>query len=358
MVRESLAPWLATAGYHCGMAGKYFTSADAGTKPPGWAWWRGIVRSPGSTAQLGVLDANDYGIFDGSSTIYPGQHQMSYLTDQIKSFVGTAPEPWFLWDCPTSPHWLFQPTPRRAQSVADVNWPVVGTDTSGKPSWMRELPAPTDAQIARDRILINQMLLEVIDLDDHLAAILRVLRDANIAERTTIIYTSDNGDALLDYRIPAFSKNLPYDVSSRVPLVCAGPDFPAGLTVGAPVSTGIDVTATCLDIAHARATVPQDGVSLIRTAERPRGHRRRVVSGSCTELESPRLNIPENQWIVVDQGRGLRKLIRYAGQSGADEFEAYDLDDDPHELRNWANETRRRPERRRLEAALALAFAR
>lgn len=347
MAPDSLAPWLAAAGYRCGLAGKYFTNAFGGAVAPGWDWWRALVGEGGTGQQ-----ARGYSVFDGSTTSEPGAHQIDYLTEEVVDFVMTASEPWFLWDCPTSPHAPLQPTPRHANELAEVDWPVVGEDVTGKPSWITSRPSIGPSTAAEVQDAARDMLREVLDLDDHIAAVWATLVESGRSDRTTLIYTSDNGTALLDHRLPVFAKNLPYDVSARVPLLCVGAGFPAGGVVDAPASAGIDVTATCLAIAGAEATVPQDGTSLLELAADPVVHASRVVLGSCSAETDPRLEIPPADWVVVDQGAGLRKLVRYRGAAPADTYEAYDLDADPQELISWAGDPARRVERDLLETIL------
>ena len=349
---EALAAWLDAAGYHCGLAGKYFDTGQAKRVPAGWSWWRALVKGDGPGGELAPIQhADNYGVFDGETTVNPDVHQMEYLTGQVVDFIDTAPEPWFLWDCPTSPHNPAQPTARRADQPVETRWPVVGEDTSDKPEWIAALPALDDGHVAVTRAMIADILREVVDVDDHLAAIWERLRDNGLADRTTIVFVSDNGVSFLDRRLPPYMKNLPYDVSSHVPLVCVGPDFPAGAVVDAPVSAAIDITASCLAIAGAEASVPQEGVSLHLTAAEPDARAGRVILGSCARRDIPP-PLPASAWVVADRGVGLRKLIRYEGVSGADAYEAYDLDSDPDELHNWANEPDRRVERDELEGAL------
>jgi arylsulfatase A-like enzyme len=355
---DALAAWLDAAGYHCGMVGKYFDTLQAQRVPNGWSTWRALVKGKSDDPRLApIQDAHHYGVFDGEAITYPDEHQATVQTADVLDFLDTAPQPWFLWDCPTSPHYPPQPTPRRADAEVDTEWPVVGEDTSGQPSWMAELPVPSDAEVAGTRAQIADILREVVDLDDHVAAIWKKLEEKGLAENTIVIFASDNGTSFLDHRLPLYSKNLPYDVASHVPMVCIGGEFPRGETVDAPVSVAIDVTATCLAIAGAEASVPQDGVSLVRTATGPEEARTRITRGSCEGVAGATPDVPTSDWIVADQGDGLRKLIRYHGATGTDQYECYDLDTDPDELVNWANDPSRTAERDQLAAELDAALA-
>ena len=62
-----------------------------------------------------------------------------------------------------------------------------------------------------------------------------------------------------------------------------------------------------------------------------------------------------------DHQLGFRKLYRYPSvrsqPGGPYTYEAYDLDDDPDELENWADDPARRDERNALEAQLVALLA-
>ena len=99
---------------------------------------------------------------------------------------------------------------------------------------------------------------------------------------TVIVFTSDNGWILGEHRLKdpvSFDgratgvKYLPFEGSSRVPLIIAGPDFPRDRTVRG-VATNADLAPTILDLAGAKATLPQDGVSLLQGRAAPVAPRR------------------------------------------------------------------------------------
>lgn len=84
-------------------------------------------------------------------------------------------------------------------------------------------------------------------VDVQIERLFDALQQENILNDTVIIFTSDHGDVLGNYRIDG--KNLPWRECSTVPLAIRHPDYLFGRKINAPVSL-IDVTATMLDIAN------------------------------------------------------------------------------------------------------------
>ena len=76
---------------------------------------------------------------------------------------------------------------------------------------------------------------------------------------TVLMFTSDNGYYMGEHRHPA-GKVTHHEVSSRVPLVVAGPGVRRGVRYS-PAMTH-DLPATILDIANAAPLPGMDGISL------------------------------------------------------------------------------------------------
>jgi arylsulfatase A-like enzyme len=117
-------------------------------------------------------------------------------------------------------------------------------------------------------------------MDQPIGRIRRTLRELAIADRTIIIFTSDNGG-----RIPTTSnaplragKGSCYEGGVRVPLIVSWPDVtPAGSECATPVIT-MDLYPTVLEMTGVagKGVSPVDGVSLVpllrqsgELAERP-----------------------------------------------------------------------------------------
>jgi len=111
----------------------------------------------------------------------------------------------------------------------------------------QELFMATDSEFGRDdgkrRCAISAYYALCTMLDEHVGAICAALGAAGLADTTTVIYTSDHGEAL-GLRGHWAKSNL-YDECTQVPLIVAGPDLPRGVTCGTPVNL-IDLAPTFL----------------------------------------------------------------------------------------------------------------
>jgi choline-sulfatase len=105
----------------------------------------------------------------------------------------------------------------------------------------------TDAEFGADddkrRRAISAYYALCTMLDTHVGAICASLVSLELGESTTVIYTSDHGEAL-GWRDHWGKSNL-YGECTQVPLIVAGPDVPRGHTCSTPVNL-IDLAPTFL----------------------------------------------------------------------------------------------------------------
>ncbi len=121
-----------------------------------------------------------------------------------------------------------------------------------------------------------------------------------------------------EHRIP-FGKGDVYEPSIRVPLMVAGPGFPAGGHVAAPVMFP-DVASTIVDRAGAQPGLQMDGRRLEDTFGNPNGDRAILIgSGLDTATNSKFIGVRTRRWV-------------YAKYQATGEVELYDLVSDPHEM--------------------------
>ena len=187
-------------------------------------------------------------------------------------------------------------------------------------------------------------------VDDLVARVVRTLKKAGVYGDTDIIYTSDNGWILGEHRLrdpisedgrAVGVKYVPFEGSSRVPLIAAGPDFPKGRKVPGVV-TNADLAPTIADIAGAKPGLPQDGRSLLPVARRPSLLTRRGVL--IETFDNPR-GVPPYKSIGTER---YRYEVSAAGLVGL-----YDFKRDPWELDSKHDD----PEYDRIKAILARKLA-
>jgi N-acetylglucosamine-6-sulfatase len=347
---DSLPVWLSSRTAANGMFGKYLLWTDRRVAQPGWDTW-GVLSSQ-------EQDAYGYEIADGETAQVPADHQLPHVAAAVSRFITTTEEPWFCYYAPTNPHVADNKPPSSTQPASVNNplpssitkfgwlrWPfVLLDDPSSKPSWIQARNQFTTQELSAMRHSIRQQAREVHDLDAVVAGLCADLAAADRLENTLIVFASDGGVFFGEQRLGGSgtaTKDQPYDAVARVPCVLRGPGVPAGEVTDA-VAVLQDITATICAVLGATPTVPPDGQDLREVIAKPDRDRATLYE----RAESSRF--PDGVGIVTRD----RKLLRWHGQTGDDEYEAYDLDTDPHELVSWANDPNRASERAELDARL------
>lgn len=205
-------------------------------------------------------------------------------------------------------------------------------------------------------------------IDDTVGDLLQTLDDLGIADNTLVIFTSDNGPSkesyLPDEYAPTFFRGFgPFDGIKRdtleggvrEPTLARWPAKIPGGRVDATPSGHWDWMATFADVAGVAIPAASDGVSLVGSMS---GAAARAASTIYTEYwnggPTPKYEafLPEHrgrprkqmQAVHVDGYKGLR----YNVQSADDDFEIYNLNNDPQESHNLAE----RPEFADLQARM------
>jgi len=161
-------------------------------------------------------------------------------------------------------------------------------------------------------------------VDHNVGRLLEALAAAGLADNTRVLYSSDHGDNLGTRGL--WGKSNMYEEAAGVPIILAGPDMPAGFVCHEPVSL-VDVfpTATaCVGLALHPDDRDLPGSSLFDIA-RGAAPRRTILSeyhaaGAATGA------------FMIRKGRF--KYVYYAGMPP----QLFDLDSDPQEIRDLAQE--------------------
>ncbi|UCG28159.1 MAG: sulfatase, partial [Bacteroidales bacterium] len=177
---------------------------------------------------------------------------------------------------------------------------------------------------------IKDYLRTISSVDDNVGRVLDFLDEYGLAENTIVIYTSDQGFYLGEHGW--FDKRFIYEQSLRMPLVIR---YPAGIEKGQVLDEmvmNLDFAPTILD--YAGVSVPEDiqGRSFRKTLEgkTPEDWREAVY---YHYYEYPAVH-------SVKRHYGIRtdryKLIHF--YYDIDEWELYDLENDPDEMNNIIND--------------------
>jgi N-acetylglucosamine-6-sulfatase len=351
---NSLPAWLQRAGYTTVHLGKYLNGYGRARPlevPPGWTEWYGSTDP--STYRFYNYTLNENGRLVTYGTGAPNYQADVYNRKAVDLVRRLAPsdKPFFLSVAFLAPHSggprdaddpgnqaTPSPAPRHRNVFANQPLPTPPSlneaDVSDKPAGIRNRRLIPPARLNAIRENYQQRLESLLAVDEAVRDILAALETTGELSRTLVIFTADNGFFHGEHRIPD-GKVLVYEPSVRVPLIMRGPGLPRGVQRPNLVAN-VDLAATILDAAKARADRRLDGRSLLPFARDPL-----VRSGRDVLLETPSYS-------------AIRTPNHVFVQHTSGEQELYDLAADPNQLQSLHAD----PRFAALKADLAARLAR
>ncbi len=267
---DTFATALQAQGYRTALMGKYlngYQPADTlgGSRkyvPPGWNEW--------DVAGNGYAEFR-YNLNENHGLRHYGRAPEDYLTDVLAgrgaAFIrhsARARKPFLLEVATFAPHAPYTPAPRDANALPGVTaprGPAYDTLPADAPPWLAgrgPLSASSKKVIDHD---FRARARSVLAVDDLIAGLRRTLADAGVADDTYVVFGSDNGYHMGEYRLTP-GKMTAFDTDIRVPLVVTGPGVPAGRRSAAAVSN-IDLAPTFAQAGGAPIPSTMDGRSLL-----------------------------------------------------------------------------------------------
>lgn len=156
-------------------------------------------------------------------------------------------------------------------------------------------------------------------VDRNIGRVLDYLREANLIDKTLIIFASDHGEMLQDKGF--YTKQLPYDGSVRIPFIVRYPERFTKDVIKEEFVDLFDIMPTCLDVCGLQyhgEKYPLPGESLCAAA--PKRDRNYQVSSFGIGLE---------RWVMC-RNRSYKYIFSY--NRGTEEL--YDMRNDPGETDN------------------------
>jgi N-acetylglucosamine-6-sulfatase len=370
--RHALPVWLERAGYFTAHLGKFlngYGDQERADVPPGWSDWRATVDY--STYSMWGYTLNENGRMRRYGRPFradPRWYQTDVLAGKAAAIVAARAGrgPFFLSLSMLAPHHESRAIQSRTGQIvraaprhrdAPVALPARSAsfnerDVSDKPAFVRRRVRalrPRDvAQIQRAAIQRRRALLAV---DDAVARIVGALRRTGELDNTYLFFTSDNGYMQGEHGIRS-GKMLPYDPSTRVPLLIRGPGLPRGATSGELVAN-VDLAPTLVALAGARPGKTLDGRSLMPFARQPGRRSRRAILHET----GGRRYLDFREQDEAGGSRALRRVLTYRAvrtrrwlyvRYRGGERELYDLRRDPDQLQSLHADPRPRRVRRKL----------
>jgi len=249
-----------------------------------------------------------------------------FLREVAGNTVGISGRPFFAYVSFTAPHDPRQTHPRFHAMYDPERIPLPENFLPEHPFDNGELdvrdeklaPWPRTPDVIRQHIADYYAMIT--HVDDRIGAILDTLEETGLADNTIIVFSGDNGLAVGRHGLMG-KQNL-YDHSVHVPLMFAGPDLPRGETRDT-FAYLLDVFPTLCDLIGIDPPPSVEGRSLAPAIT----HDATIRDSLFFAYRGFQRAVMERRW----------KLIEYA-VNGECTTQLFDLENDPFELRNLADD--------------------
>jgi choline-sulfatase len=293
--------------------------------PMGW------LRDPLPVRKATLRLAKDAGRGESSYQDYD-QQITDAAVDWLKARAGAAAEkPWALFVSLVCPHFPLIARPEFYDLYPESEVPLPALRGADRGSDHPYIAALRECQIYErgfvDEANVRRAIAAYFGLvsftDHNVGRLVEALEATGLADNTRILYSADHGDNLGTRGL--WGKSTMYEESAGVPMIIAGPELPQGVVCREPVSL-VDCFPTIVKWVGG-APHPDDrdlpGMPLDEIARS--APRRTILSeyhatGAATGA------------FMIRQGRF--KFVHYAGMRP----QLFDLDADPQETRNLAEE--------------------
>jgi arylsulfatase A-like enzyme len=291
---RSLPQLLKNAGYATGLIGKWHLGFKPEFQPnrhgfdyfwgflAGYVDWYAHVRGDGQPD-----------LWENGAAVRHKGYLGHELTNRAVAFVAKhADRPFFLEVTYGAPHWPFQ-SPHRASTAAIRNGSMLQYPSDAKPPSRKDY-----AEIVED-------------LDAGVGRILDALAARGLAEKTLVVFTSDNGGEWLSRNAPFFHrKDTVWEGGIRVPAIARWPaGLPAGRTV-TQVGITMDLSATFIGLARGDAAgAGFEGIDLLPMMRGTAPDVERTLFWRVGPAPGQARAARSGDWKLVFDGTGAKQLL-------------------------------------------------
>jgi arylsulfatase A-like enzyme len=364
----NLATWpgrLQQEGYETAYIGKWHMGEGNDSPRPGFDWF---VSHKGQ----GKYFDTEWNV-NGQRRETPAGYYTTVVTDYCLDWLGQQQDkPWALCLGHKAPHSFYFPEPKYEHAFDDVSvrYPASAFALETQPDWIKQrlptwhgiygplfdwrkkFPDRRPEAVTDFQRMVRAYWGTVLSVDDSVGRLVAFLKETGQYDNTVIVFMGDNG--LLEGEHGMVDKRTMHEPSIRVPLIARGPGLPAGATVAGQVLTE-DIAPSILDLCAAAPLADIDGRSW-----------RQLAAGDDPDWRTAWIYEYdyEKQFPYTPNIRGIRtdrwKFVRYPHGDGSPDRhmpELYNLEEDPQELTNLAENPNFAQRRAELERQLATELA-
>ena len=351
---------LKAAGYRCGMVGPWHLGDDHNPQHGFTDFWRAYRYQGGYPDRL-----FDYFEREGVPNLYrgdapgmtlyentlefgtiddPRQQRTTWTVDRGIEFIRQVDgAPFFLFASIKDPHPRILVPPELLEYYPEDEIHLSSSlrdSLEGKPEFQRRgkfriRPTVTDEQFRRIMAYYYALITHI---DAEVGRILSSLEEQNLIDNTIVAFISDHGELLGDHGY--VEKCLMYEASVRVPCVISWlGQVPSGTRVAAPLA-GVDLMPTLLDLANAIPPTPIDGRSVADAILNGREPEPQPIFAEIASLDAIYHGAEEPEQLAAHVMVRDENWKYIWNRFDIDEL--YDLNADPGEMNNVADDSKHR----------------
>ncbi|WP_296704207.1 arylsulfatase [Algoriphagus sp.] len=327
----TIAELLRKKNYTTGIFGKWHLGDNYPMRPSDQGFDESLIHLSGGMGQVGDFTTyyqGDRSYFD--PVLWHNNKQESYLGYCSDIFAGEAikfieenrNQPFFTYLSFNAPHTPLQVPDEYYQKYKDLD-PSAGFGADGKPFYPMNESQKEDAR---------KVYAMVENIDDNLKKLFDKLEELKIADNTIVIFLTDNGPQ--QQRYVAGLRGLKGNVFQggvRAPLLIRYPNkFPENKKINA-LTAHLDILPTIAELTGLAIPVDRkiDGKSLIP-----------LIEGDASSFENRSFfsywnrKYPERYNNISIQNSGWKLIGKTDYDASIEEFELYNLQEDPYEQTN------------------------
>jgi arylsulfatase A-like enzyme len=344
----TMPSWFRAHGYHTHAVGKWHN--DTASFTAGFCGGDALFFGGMSEhRQVPVFDYDPEGRYPQEARRIKTTFSTELFSDKAIGFLERyeSDEPFFLYLAYTSPH-----DPRTApEPYASMYDPA---RIPLPPSFMDRHPFDNGEMVIRDEKLavfprleeeVKQHIADyyamITHMDHHIGKVMEALAASGKADNTLIVYTADHGLSVGQHGL--LGKQNMYDHSIRVPWLLKGPGVPAAQRVDA-LAYQFDIFPTLCELVGIEPPPNIEGRSINSLIQGEEGVGRETVYSLYKDIQRM---VKDDRWKLIRYRRSQR-----TGQ-GTDCNQLFDLQNDPWETVNLADDPRYQSEASRLQSELA-----
>jgi len=331
----TIAEVFKAAGYDTAYIGKWHldgrgrSSFIPGQRRQGFDYWKAMECTHNYNESYYYADENVKLKWPGYDAIAQTQDATQYIADH------TGAKPFFLFVSWGPPHNPYHTAPQKYQAL------VEGRKLTLRPN----VPPEFQEKALKD---LRGYYAHIAALDDCIGQIVRTLHEHGLTDNTILVLTSDHGDML--HSQGQKRKQRPWDESIRVPFLLRYPAVHgtrAGV-IDTPFNTP-DIMPTLLGLSSMKIPETVEGIDLSEVAKGIRDGGDRAALITCPA--------PFGEWQRKKHGgrehRGIRtKRYTYVRDLNGP-WLLYDNKEDPYQLSNLCNDSRRAELQQKLDRNLS-----